>query len=278
MFNPISIAQNLEMINLGMSLIDEKNPLVHQDGLWHSLQHHSRFSHSQREEVISMINMATQNTHDFLQSVDLLILTLGTAHVHRYRETGEVVANCHKISANEFVKELLDSTTVYQRLAAIFDELFRHRPDLQIILTVSPVRYIRNGLIESNRSKAVLLTAVHQLVNDYTHCHYFPAYEIQIDELRDYRFYEKDMVHPNRQAIDHILQKFVKTYFDVDARRQVKACDSIMKALNHRPKHPGSTAHRKFVDQTKASLAVIKKDFPHLDFSEEEQLIESQIS
>ncbi|NND34549.1 MAG: GSCFA domain-containing protein [Saprospiraceae bacterium] len=275
LFNPESIVQNLSTVLGKRSISEKEHLLVHSDGLWHSLLHHGQFSHTNRDAVISKIDSAAREMHQFLVTADLLIITLGTAHIYRHLKTGEIAANCHKLPSVEFVKELLDINTICKRFDTLLHDLKSFTPGLQVLLTVSPVRYIRDGLMENNQSKATLITVTHKLVKNHENCHYFPAYEILIDELRDYRFYAKDLVHPSQQAIEYILDKFVQTYFNHPAQRQVHEIMALRQALNHRPLHPQSEAHGRFLEKMRTKIVLLKKEYPKLDFRDEEQQLGS---
>jgi hypothetical protein len=272
-FNPYSLSKNLMMAKDLTQVSTHEDLIVHDDGLWHSLLHHSTFSQPAKPKLIDHLNKAIDTTNDWLKRSDYIIITLGSAHVYRHLRSGEIVSNCHKLPASQFSKELLGSDVIKSCLHNLFDALRSINPKLQIVLTVSPVRYIRDGLVESNRSKAHLLSSVHTLVEQLEYCHYFPAYEIVIDELRDYRFYETDMVHPSDQAIKIVLQRFVDHWVDAEAREQIKLLGNLNRSMQHRPMHPDSDAYLRFINQLKIQINQLSAKYPDLRFSEELELL-----
>lgn len=273
-FNPISLARNLSMIAHQSSMSAHAEFLVWQDGLCHSLLHHGQYSAPEESVVLRKIMADADTVRGFIRSASNVVLTLGTAHIYRHLVTDQVVANCHKIQASAFSKELVGVDSVVSALKEACDALNILNANLQIILTVSPVRHIKDGLIENNQSKAILLTAVHEVVNSLDRCHYFPAYEIQNDELRDYRFYAPDMVHPNPQAIEYIIEKFVASHLDPEACQQIDAIKKLLVSLEHRPIHPESLAHQQFLARLRTQLAILKTKYPDLDFSQEQKKLQ----
>ncbi len=266
-YNPISIARCLEF------LIQEKQfeheDLFRHDGLWHSFDHHGSYSAADPQSALNKINQSIREASAFLRFAKVLILTLGTARVFRLKTNSRIVANCHKLPGQEFERLRLRVPEIVSALGNTIATLQELNPELKIILTVSPVRHLRDGLVENNRSKATLLLAADQLHADYGNVVYFPAYELLIDDLRDYRFYAEDLSHPNRQALDYIWQRFTETCFNPATIRLCEEIEKLKQATEHRPIHPASEKHRQFLRQQAEKCRQLARRNPHLDFSEE---------
>ncbi len=266
LFNPISIAQSVN------SYISNKQyaeaDLFYENESWNSWEHHSRFSHPDQTACLRMINASQQAAHDFLKTADWLVITLGSAFVYEL-ENKNVVANCHKVPTDKFNKKLLSSTEVVTFLQNMMAEIKVFNPFAKIIFTISPVRHLRDGFVENNRSKANLINAVHQLLSDEVV--YFPAYELIIDDLRDYRFFAEDMVHPNYSATNYVWEKFIATCIDEPSQQLMKTINEINAAASHKPFNPTSAAHKKFLQHNLEKLKKIRNQYPYIDFSAEEQ-------
>jgi hypothetical protein len=248
MYNPVSLAGGL------YDLIDKKNytseDLFLHQGLYHSFSHHSRFSGADMESVLSRIHSSSVRSSEFLREVDLLVITFGTANTYRLLSSGEVVANCHKAPANRFQEERLTVNQITGQWNDLIKKLQTVNPRIKILFTVSPIRHLKDGAHENQLNKSVLLLAANELINANAACYYFPSYEIMMDDLRDYRFYAEDMIHPNPQAIDYIWEKFSQAYFDKTTMEFIKEWESIQQALNHRPLHPESEEYKRFLEKT----------------------------
>lgn len=267
LYNPISIARLLE--NLLLPAVDFSEAIFWHQGLWHSWEHHGRFSHPNREIFEQQLYTAHERAVAFAASTQRLFLTLGTAHVFYLRHSGRTVANNHKAPADWFEQRRLTVEETVSVLASVLEKWKNARPDLQVLLTVSPVRHLRNGLIENQRSKAVLLLACEQLCNRYPFVHYFPAYELLLDDLRDYRFYTTDMIHPSEVAVDYIWDYFAQAFFPPKTAHLVAQIAQIRAAVNHRPFHPDTPEHRAFVQQQYNIVQRLLRHHPEIDFSEE---------
>jgi hypothetical protein len=197
-----------------------------------------------------------------------LFITLGSAFVYEL-DNNEVVANCHKVPTDKFHKRLLSITEVATGLKNMLDELWIINPGIKIIFTVSPVRHLRDGFVENNRSKSTLLQAVHQLTDSNENIFYFPAYELVMDDLRDYRFYAEDMVHPNYAATNYVWEKFVPACIDESTQKLMKEINVINAAKSHKPFHPASEQHRKFLQTNLVKLLQLSKQHPYINFEEE---------
>jgi hypothetical protein len=265
-FNPMSIARSVS--SYVAPKLYEKQDIFLRDELWTSWEHHSRFTHTDADELLKMINHSQMEAHDFLKQADWMILTLGSAWVYQL-ENGEVVANCHKVPTDKFRKKLLSTEDVLSALDNMIHRIFIFNPKVRIIFTISPVRHLRDGFIENNRSKAILIQAAHHLVEKFNKLYYFPAYELIIDDLRDYRFYAEDMVHPNYQATAYVWQKFSEACLDAESQRFMKVISPVNAAIAHKPFQPDSLAHRNFRKKQFEKLLQLKSEFPFLNFDKE---------
>jgi lysophospholipase L1-like esterase len=254
-FNPVSISKLLIM-SLRDQLPDEQL-YVERDGIWfHHDFHSSHWAHS-LEELRNRLMVVLSETGTALRDANWLMLTLGSAIVYRHIETEQVVANCHKMPGQQFEKYLYQIDHLRAEFNTLLRMLRRANPRLQILLTVSPVRHTRDTLLLNSVSKATLRLLAHELTVWHDWIHYFPAFEIMQDDLRDYRFYEADMIHPNAQAQDYIAEKFAQSAFDADLRAFVGEWASIKKALAHRPLYGQTSAHRRFLTHTLARLQAL---------------------
>ncbi len=266
-FNPISIGKSLGRLLSGEPFGEAD--LLENQGLWHSFEHHGSFSSPDKSLALHAINQSFSRAKSFLGNTNRLVVTLGTAHVFSLKKTGEVVANCHKVPAAEFERKRLTVDEVAQVLLPVFEKLRQVLPALQIIATVSPVRHLRDGLLENQRSKATLLLALDEIGRQLPFVHYFPAYEILLDDLRDYRFYADDMAHPSSQATDYIWRYFENAFFDEKTSALCGRIERVMTALAHRPFHPQEFEHQNFVNRQTSIIAELSVVFPYLDFEQE---------
>jgi len=268
-YNPVSMAQCLERLlaeNQGFKEAD----LVQNMGLWHSWAHHGHFSKPDRAQTLAGINAAYAQGVNHLQGTNRLLLTLGTAEVFSLKDSGDIVANNHKMPAAMFQTKRLDVGEVTDVLAMALEKLLLKKPALQIILSVSPVRHLRNGMVENQRSKAVLVLACEAISRQFPTACYFPAYELLLDDLRDYRFYTSDMLHPSALAVDYIWQHFSDMFFTVETKRLTGAIEKILAAAAHRPFNPDTAEHRAFVEKQLAAIGALKQEWAGLDFEKEE--------
>ncbi|HEU4471457.1 MAG TPA: GSCFA domain-containing protein [Flavisolibacter sp.] len=273
LFNPVSVAEALT------SYIEQtrytEDDLFHLNEGWHSWKHHSRFSGLDPDEALHRINGSVGAAHAFLKETDYVMITLGSAWVYTLTEkaanakAGSVAANNHKAPADWFSRRLMPVEEVLRVLDNLIHRLFFFRPGIRIIFTISPVRHLREGVIENNRSKAVLIQAVHHLVDKFDGLYYFPAYELVIDDLRDYRFYAEDLVHPNYHATQYVWEKFSAACIGEEARSVMEEVHAISLAYQHKPFNPQSSQHRlflrNFLDRTKK----LQARYPQLDFARE---------
>jgi hypothetical protein len=264
-YNPLSMAQELGYLLSGKTIAE--SDLCEIQGLWHSWQHHGRFSGEDKQAVLKHIQESLSAAQYFFKTTHRLVLTFGTARVFYLKKTGEVVANCHKAPPQYFEQKRLNVAEIVDSLAPIFEQMSREKPDAHILLTVSPIRHIRDGLIENNRSKAALLLACADLEAAYPNVHYFPAYEMVMDDLRDYRFYDRDMIHPSAQAIDYIWDIFSQTFFEAKTQEIINAVEKINQMRAHRPLHGTQTeGYRAFQKNLEDKISALEKQFPFLRF------------
>lgn len=271
MFDPASVAYSLVSYVQGKRY--EATDMFKLNELWHSWQHHSIFSDIDLERSLSRINESQAKAHDFLKNADWLLITLGSSFSYRLIEATSSerpgVANCHRAPAQSFKKHLMTIEEINIALDNCIHQVFRFNPAVKIIFTVSPVRHIRDGVTENNRSKARLIEVVHHLVNKFDKIYYFPAYELVIDVLRDYRFYDIDMVHPNYQATQFVLEKFMQSFVAEESQKLSEELQKIVTARKHRPSQPGTEAHRKFMQSNFERVKAIQEKYPHLNLQEE---------
>ncbi len=268
LFNPSSIARTLRRINSGT--LYQANELGFYRDLWFSFDHHTSFSHPDKAACLERINREAEKAHFHLGKSRFVFVTFGTAWVYRLRDTGEIVANCHKWPASQFDRILLHPEEIVREYAGLISELRQQHPELQVIFTVSPVRHLGDGMQENQLSKSILILAANELSAGMELCHYFPAYEIMMDDLRDYRFYEPDMVHPNQLAIDYIWKVFTETFMDKETIAVAEEVDNLRKASLHRPLHPERKEYQLFCESQLKNIARLRVRYPFLDLSAEE--------
>ncbi|GIV36237.1 MAG: hypothetical protein KatS3mg032_0616 [Cyclobacteriaceae bacterium] len=272
-YNPLSIHRQISH-SLDNRMPDEHGYLQRDDIFLH-YDYHSRFAAFSKHSLEELLSSAVSGAHRFLQNTHWLIITYGTAWVYRLKENNRPVANCHKMPDQHFIRELLTEPEIVHSFGELYRKLKSLRPDLQIILTVSPVRHLRDTHELNSVSKAVLRLACHQLCHNYAGVYYFPAYELMLDDLRDYRFYDTDMIHPSREAIQYIWNKFIQSAMDEETRNFIKEWESLRQTLTHKPMFPGSRSHKKLIEATLARLEKVK----HLvDVSAEIESLQKQLS
>ena len=272
LFDPASVCKSL--VSYIQNREYTKEDLFYLNEVWNSWEHHSRFSHPDAGICLEMMNTSRQQAHDFLKTADWVIITLGSSFSYRLTgaaegRAGEGVANCHRAPAQWFNKHLLGIDETVTLIDNCYHQLKRFNPGLNIIFTVSPVRHIRDGVVENNRSKARLLEAVHHMVSKFDRLHYFPAYELVIDVLRDYRFYDIDLVHPNYSATGFVLERFSEACIDLASRQLMQEIRKIVIARKHRAFQPSTQAHRQFLAVHLDKVKALQERFPFLDLSDE---------
>lgn len=273
LFNPVSVVDALN------DYVDKRrytgDDIFEYQETWHSWKHHSRYSGITEADCLERINTSIAAAHQFLSAADHLVITLGSAWTYTLTAeapqaiAGTVAANNHKAPAGWFLKKLLQPEQVREMLTAITQKLLAFNPNLQLIFTISPVRHLREGVIENNRSKAVLIQAVHDVVQLFDQAYYFPAYELVIDDLRDYRFYAEDLVHPNYQATEYVWEKFTAACMTDDTKLLMKEIAEINLAYQHKPFNPHTAHHLKFLASYFTKTKTLAEKHDYLDFSRE---------
>ena len=277
--NPFGVIYNPESIHqvLAYSIFNE--PLPQHTYLYHhevylNYNVHSEFSSLAKDELASRLTNTIGSTHYFLKDADWLLLTYGTAWVYQRKETGEVVANCHKLPSATFTKSLMNVDAVTSSFKSLFNQLKNFNPKIKIILTVSPVRHLKDTLELNSVSKSILRVACHHLSTQYDDVEYFPAFEMMMDDLRDYRFYKADMLHPTAEAEDYIWGKFMERYFSPELRQFVMKWKVVLAALRHKPFHPQTALHQQFLRDLLDKLEELE---PWVNLDSEKSQIKRQL-
>lgn len=275
MYNPLSIVCCLNRV-LEQRAFGEDDVFEYLEK-WHSFEFHSNYSKRSKEETLEVMNVALQEAYQKLKQADWLTLTFGTAWYYYHTEAQMPVANCHKLPAKQFSKQLINPSFVEVKLVEVLEELKKLNPKLKIVLTVSPVRHLKDGFVENQRSKGILLDLVARVVERLDYGFYFPAYEIMMDDLRDYRFYAPDMLHPNELAIDYIWDKFKDAAIMPKTKGQLKEVENLIKSASHRPFDVTSIAHQNFVKKQLIVVDQLESSF-NIDLSEEKEMFTNQLS
>lgn len=263
-FNPISIEK---LIHRAINKIEftESDIFFHNER-WHCFEVHSDLSTSSSELLLANLNKVLHSFRSQIQEATHLIFTYGTSWVYRNKVSNEIVANCHKVAQNQFDKEILSVQTIEKAIQNTIDLVKKINPNCNFIFTISPVRHIKDGFVENQRSKAHLITALHSINFELPTSSYFPSYEILMDELRDYRFYADDMLHPSQIAIDYIWIKFFENYVDENEFATMQQVCDIQKALHHKPFNPNSESHQKFLKNLYQKITTLASKYPTIQF------------
>lgn len=259
LYNTASIAQSVERLSNG-SLFTSDDVIMVGEGQYCTFSHNTAFWNSSEKVLLEQINQSLAEVHTFFLKAKWVIISLGTSWVFRDKETQKVVSNCHKLPASQFERQFLSVEESTQFLS----EMVRQHPDKQFVFTVSPLRHLKDGLHENQLSKAALLLAVNEVCKVFGNAHYFPAYEILLDELRDYRFYKEDMVHPTEQAVRYIWERFTDFAIDPKEKPAMQAAAELRQMLKHRPLFPESEVYKKFELQKEKKISQLKRDFPRV--------------
>jgi hypothetical protein len=275
LYNPVSLARSIERI-VNLELF-QKDELVFHQGLYHSMDHHGSFSSNDEEDVLKNINESIQSAHDRLKSCSFAFISPGTARAYRYKETQAIVGNCHKLPGASFSDQLLSVSECESAFAKIYSAVKSISPQCHIIWTISPVRHLKDGLVENQQSKAALILGVMEIMNKHEDTGYFPAYEIMIDELRDYRYYNRDMTHPSPLAIDIIWDTFQNAYIHADASEKHAAIEKVKRAMEHRILHENKVATQAFAEAQIITIDQLQKQYPDLSWEQERSHFEALI-
>ena len=265
-FNPIAIGKIIERC-LNKSYFTDEDVFYHNEQ-WQSYDVHSKLSNPSKEYLLKQLNNLIDLTAQQLYSTTHIIITLGTSWVYKLNSSNQIVANCHKVPQSHFTKVLLSIEDISASLKRIVDSIKSINPNVKFIFTVSPVRHIKDGFVENNVSKAHLISAIHSFLSHraQSRCHYFPAFELMMDELRDYRFYADDMLHPNQTAINYIWEKFNDVWIHPEASKTMDVVDTIQKGLQHKPFSPKTQAHQAFLENLEGKKQTLQNQFPHIVF------------
>lgn len=266
-FNPLSVVRSLRQCLEGIPVDGDQLFLLNET--WNSWDYHSRFSGTDRQEVLDEMNEALMTAHHFIRQADWVFITLGSSYQYFLKEGYRPVTNNHRAPAQWFERKLLDINSMVADLKDVLEQLRRINPSVRVMFTISPVRHIRDGVVENNRSKARLIETVHTLCDLLPYCHYFSAYELVIDILRDYRFYDIDFVHPNYLATSFVWEQFVKSCIDPEAVPVMEQVKDIMTAKAHRPRFEDTDSHRKFLKSYAAKVQQMMQAHPYLDLQDE---------
>ncbi|AWA28772.1 GSCFA domain-containing protein [Flavobacterium magnum] len=262
-FQPLALAKIIRFA--AIRKVFSEADVFHNNDAWHCFDAHSALSSVYRDGLIDNLNASVAQLSRGLEAATHLIVTLGTAWLYKHDQTNEYVANCHKVPQRYFSRELLSAEAVADSLRQIISSVYSINPGCHIIFTVSPVRHIKDGFVENQYSKANLISALHKTLSA-SEASYFPSYEIMMDELRDYRFYAEDMLHPSQAAVNYIWQRFAETHISETAIPIMDKVASIQKGLAHRPFNPDTAQHQLFLEKLQAQIAKMRSRFPHMTF------------
>ncbi len=267
LYNPLSISNSIQLL-LSDKQFDETD-LHFYNEKWFSFLHHTSFSSPDKNQCLNNINNVAGSSSQFLKQSDVLFITLGTSYVYKYKKTGNIVANCHKMPSAEFKRIFLKPDETYSALKNALAALWDIRPEMKVVLTVSPVRHWKDGAIGNQQSKASLIIGIKMLLDEFEHVFYFPSYEIFMDEMRDYRYYDKDLIHPSEAGKEYIWERFKSTFMTAETREILKKVLAIVDAYEHKPFWPETQEFRKFAKKNLGKIEEITKDVPSVRFQQE---------
>ena len=276
-YNPMSVAKSIKIL-LSDKTYQQDDLFEHKE-IWGSFDHHGRFSSTSCEETLLRINQQLEHSREAIKNAEYLIITFGTSWVYELKSTNEVVSNCHKFPASDFNRTRLTTKEIVEEYVGLLKSLWAINKDLKVLFTVSPIRHWKDGATGNQLSKATLLLAVDQIINEFGNerCAYFPSYEIVMDELRDYRFYAPDMLHLSQVAVDHIWKKFSRVMMTEDTSKITKGILKIKKAVEHRPFNSDSDEYRKFLLSNLETIKELTRKYPYVDLDNEKQHFESEL-
>jgi GSCFA family. len=275
-YNPASISQSLEIL-LDKKDFTEKD-IFHHGGLYHTFFHHSTFSEEDKDQLLNKINYHREKASEDLKNADIFLITFGTSYIYTRKQTNEVISNCHKLPASYFGHRRLSVREIVDSWKCMILRLREVNPTVKILFTVSPIRHWKDGAHNNQISKSVLLLSIDELSNSSDDIYYFPSYEIVLDELRDYRFYAEDMIHPNDTAIRYIWERFSETYFDKETIQINKQWQNIHKAISHRPFNEQTKEHKQFLRQTLLKLNELRNKYPYFECEKERLYLIDKLS
>ena len=263
-FNPISIEKLIERA-INKLEFNDTDVFFHNE-LWHCYEVHSELSESDKEVFLIKLNHLLHYFRIQIEEASHIIITYGTSWIYKLKSSNEIVANCHKAAQNQFDKEIISVESIEKSIQKTCDLIQKVNPKCSIVFTISPVRHIKDGFIENQQSKAHLISAIHSPNFQLPTSSYFPSYEIMMDELRDYRFYADDMLHPNQTAINYIWERFFETQIHEEIYPIMEEVGTIQKGLSHKPFHPYSESHQKFLANLNQKIDTLATQFPHIQF------------
>ena len=270
LYNPLSIATMLTRIIEGKPFTADSSELFEHNGKWHSILHHGDFSRNTKEELLEILNKRIQESHKRAVGCDTVIITFGTAYAYIRKDDGVVAGNCHKLPTETFTRRLLGIDEIVDTTAEVINAYRKYNPDIKFMFTVSPIRHLRDGAHDNQKSKATLLLAIDKIQSLFPeNTLYFPAYEIVLDELRDYRFYAEDMVHPSAVAVEYIWECFGRCYFDNGTQRLNEEIETVIRAIGHRPLDAESEGYKNFLRNLLDKIGAIEEKYSYIDFENE---------
>lgn len=276
LYNPFSVSKAIE--RLYQNKIFTAQELVYHNQLFQSFMHHGSFSSPSKKECLDQINDKFKQAARLIQHTDIFLITFGTAYVFRLKQSGEIVANCHKFPADTFIRQRISVTDIVDEWSKVIEHALISNPQIKFIFTVSPIRHWKDGAHENQISKSILHLAIDQLITQFSNnCFYFPAFEIVLDELRDYRFFDNDMMHPAPIAVDYVWKKFGETYFNVQTNDIIHEWQKINRSLNHKPFNTATEQYNVFLKQTKKQIKQLHQRYPFLDLEHEEKLLSEKL-
>ena len=264
LFHPVAILDLLTRAHQNTSYTE--NDVFFSNGCWQSFRAHSRLNSTSQAEILERLNTALKLTQNQLKSASHVILTFGTAWIYEHIESKTTVANCHKQPQKEFDKSILSVDQLQDAFESISSILKSFNPEVSVVFSISPVRHLKDGFVENNQSKAHLMAALHGVINTTENTHYFPSYELLMDELRDYRFYKEDMVHPNPIAINYIWKKFQSIWIDAEINSIMQEVNQLQKGFAHKPFNPSATEHTLFLSTLAKKAQDLESRFPFMKF------------
>lgn len=268
-YNPLSIARVLNRVVACEPFGEHSPEIFEHNGKWHSIMHHGDFSRASKEELLECINSSLVGANAMVGKCSVVVVTFGTAYVYTRKSDGCVAGNCHKLPGVDFDRRLLGVKEIADEFGKVIERFRAMNGDVRFLFTVSPIRHLRDGAHDNQKSKSTLLLAVDEIIGRYNDCHYFPAYEIMLDELRDYRFYAEDMVHPSAVAVEYIWECFSECYFDENTKAMNRGVEEVVRGLGHRPFDVGSEGYRRFVSALIGKMESLAAKYPQLDFENE---------
>lgn len=275
LYNPVSVKKALEIIDKNKTFKAEDLNNYNEKHL--SFHHDTTFSNTDINKALTKINKSITKSHEFLRKSKSLFITFGTAFVYKYKKTNEIVSNCHKIPAKEFDHFMLSPNEIIEEWKIILDKLQQSETDKKFIFTVSPVRHWKDGAVNNQLSKSILIYSIHELIKNRHDAEYFPSYEIFMDELRDYRFYAEDMIHAGNQGINYVWEKFQETYISDEVSHVMKSVEKLIKATQHKPYNPKGNEYKTFLTAQLKKAEEIDKKYPNVNIEKEKNLLKNQL-